>query len=312
MVPTLLRRLTGSRYGLVGLAAGLVLFVALTQSPLLKGALAPAASAFPAAAASPTAPAERAVSGTSPAAVTAQAPAPAASAPAQVGAPASPAGGSPAASPVATPASFLPAYQDPQATPTPNGLLTFLSLGLKLVIVLVLIYATVLGLKWLNGRTARTFAGHTNMRVLESNRLGPNRDVYLLEVADRVLVIGATGSSMNVLSEITDSGALDLMREKPEAPLAAAEPFLNYLRGVGEKLSGKREPLELGRLLDEEPGRTALPTLARASDNTAGQTSKPADLTARIEASRRLIRERTLAIQESGVGGSLGELGLAE
>ncbi|MGH2366503.1 MAG: flagellar biosynthetic protein FliO [Chloroflexota bacterium] len=308
MGSTLLRRLTRSRYGLIGLAACLALIVALAQSPLLKGSLAPAFSAFPAAAATPKARSEQAAASASATSSTAQGASPAASAPAQVGAPASPASSSPAA----TPASFLPAYQDPQATPTPNGLLTFLSLGLKLVIVLVLIYGTVLGLKWLNNRTARTFAGHTNMRVLESNRLGPNRDVYLLEVADRVLVVGATGSSMNVLSEITDSAALDLMREKPEAPLAAAEPFLNYLRGVGEKLSGKHEPLELGRLLDEEPGRAPLPALAGASGDRVGQSSKPADLTARIEASRRLIRERTLAIQESGVGGSLAELGLAE
>src|SRR5581483_4650035 len=146
------------------------------------------------------------------------------------------------ASPQATPAAsasgegFLAQYQDPQASPAPNGFLTIAGLLFKLAIVLGLIYLTILGLRYFSNRGRAAFMGGSSINVLEKTALAQNRELYLVDVADRVLLLGATTTNISVLTEITDEAALEDLRTKPQPSLPSAEPFLSYLKNVGDKV----------------------------------------------------------------------------
>ena len=177
--------------------------------------------------------------------------------------------------------SFLPDYQDPQPAASPNGFATILSLAVKLVIVLVLIYATMVGLRYFGNRTRRAVMGDSSINVLEKTPLAQNRELYLIDVADRVLLLGATSTSMTMLTEITDPAAVEELRNRQPAGLPAAEPFLNYLKKVGER------------------ARPIAAEVAAAATSKPSDLLKPADLLRRIEDHKLRLKESTLALQET-------------
>ncbi|HEX6511156.1 MAG TPA: flagellar biosynthetic protein FliO [Chloroflexota bacterium] len=170
----------------------------------------------------------------------------------------------------ATAKPYLADYQDPQPQSTPNTLMTVVGLVLKLGVVIGLVYMCVLVLRFFGNRGRKAFLGETAINVLEKTALAQNRELYLVDIADRVLLLGATSNSIALLTEITDAEAVDGLRNRPQPALPSAEPFLNYLKNVGEKVSA------------EVANVTPL---------------HPADVLKRIESHRDRIRERTAALQ---------------
>ena len=191
---------------------------------------------------------------------------PAASAPASV-VPSGEASASGAAKP------YLSDYQDPQPQAEPNSALTVLGLIVKLGVVIALIYVITLGLRYFGNRGRKVFLGSNSINILEKTPLAQNRELYLIDVADKVLLLGATANNISVLTEITDAEAIDALRNKPQPSLPSAEPFLAYLKNVGEKVG------------TEVANVTPL---------------RPADILKRIEAHKERLRESTASIQEAG------------
>lgn len=176
---------------------------------------------------------------------------------------------------------FLVDYQDPQVQPAPNGVLTIAGLLFKLAIVIGLIYLTVLGLRFVSKRGRVGLPGSGSINVLEKTALAQNRELYLIDVADKVLLLGATANSISVLSEITDADAIEELRTRPQPALPSAEPFLAYLKSVGEKV------------------RPIAAEVAATATSTPRELLKPADLVKRIEGHRRRLQASTVALQES-------------
>jgi flagellar biogenesis protein FliO len=159
---------------------------------------------------------------------------------------------------------FLSEYQDPQPQTAPNTLMTIVGLVVKLAVVIGLIYLTILGLRYFGSRGRKVFLGGGS---------AINGELYLIDVADKVLLLGATASGISVLTEITDPDSIDELRTKPQPSLPSAEPFLSYLKNVGEKVGTE---------------------VANVSP------VKPADVLKRIEDHKERIRARTASLQESG------------
>jgi flagellar biosynthetic protein FliO len=183
-----------------------------------------------------------------------------------------PNGEAPAASSAAKP--YLSDYQDPQPQTEPNSLLTVVGLIVKLGVVIALIYIVTLALRYFGNRSRKVLLGNSAINVLEKAALAQNRELYLVDVADKVLLLGATANNISVLTEITDAEAIEGLRNKPQPSLPSAEPFLAYLKNVGEKVG------------TEVANVTPL---------------RPADLLKRIEAHKERIRERTASLQEPGL-----------
>lgn len=140
----------------------------------------------------------------------------------------------------AAPKPYLSDYQDPQPQAEPNMVMTVVGLIIKLGVVIGLIYLSVIGLRYFGNRSRKILLGNSAINIIEKTALAQNRELYLVDVADRVLLIGATTSNISVLTEITDAAAIEDLRTKQEQPaLPSAEPFLTYLKNVGEKVGSE-------------------------------------------------------------------------
>jgi flagellar biogenesis protein FliO len=89
--------------------------------------------------------------------------------------------------------------------------LTAVDLIAKLLIVLGLIYLSARALRSLAGKSL-TNGGKRAVDVLEVTHLANNRSLYLINVADRVLLLGATQSHISTLTQIDDPVSLAALR----------------------------------------------------------------------------------------------------
>lgn len=82
----------------------------------------------------------------------------------------------------------------------------WLGLGLRLAIVLVVIWVAVIAMRWYVRRSTGTPGGgpSRNVEVLETRALGPNRALHLVRVGDRAVLVGATAERISPLVAIED------------------------------------------------------------------------------------------------------------
>ncbi|EAX48653.1 hypothetical protein TcarDRAFT_2125 [Thermosinus carboxydivorans Nor1] len=101
-------------------------------------------------------------------------------------------------------------YKDPEppSTSVLSTLAYIFSLIVVFLVVIVLAYlaSRVLGQK-IGGFTA---AG--NQKILTTLLLGPGKAVYVVDIAGKVLVLGVTDHSVNLLQEITSAEEIDKLR----------------------------------------------------------------------------------------------------
>lgn len=115
--------------------------------------------------------------------------------------------------------------------PEPSLSLSFLKLGLGLLVILALIW---IASRWLRGRWPKA-AGSDSFRVLGVLPLGPGKAVHLIEVADRVLVLGVA-QDIRVLEVIEDPQRKQSLRsEEGKAP-----GFDRRLAEVLQKMADRR------------------------------------------------------------------------
>jgi len=112
-------------------------------------------------------------------------------------------------------------YQEPEpaASSVWSTLAYLLSLLFVFAVVIGLAYATsrFLGLKL--GR----LAGIPNNKILFNIPLGPNRGIYAVEIAGKVLILGVTEHNMVLLQEITSPEAIEALKQE-----ASAQPATKF------------------------------------------------------------------------------------
>jgi flagellar biosynthetic protein FliO len=148
--------------------------------------------------------------------------------------------------PTATVVSFLKPYADPAASPVvaPPWWALSLDLAWKLALIVALIYLTVWLLRrFMNGtRGAAWRPGAVN--VLDTTFLAPNRALYLVELGERVLLLGATPTQLSTLSEVADPEQVARLRERYARP--AGPGFAEQVRTIADRLGAHAAPLSAG------------------------------------------------------------------
>jgi flagellar protein FliO/FliZ len=105
---------------------------------------------------------------------------------------------------------------------------------LKTIAVLAGVLGLIFGLAYLlkrfNLAGPRVDSGTDGWRLLGTRALGPRRQIYVLEVGSRILVIGATDRMMSPLAEITDPAEQAILKEglSKRKPMVAG--FQEFLR----------------------------------------------------------------------------------
>jgi len=95
-----------------------------------------------------------------------------------------------------------PAFAQGSPTPTEghSSLYYLLQAGISLAVVVGLIYLIYFGLR----RLSQAAPTHKDdrLRVVESRHIGGGRWVYILQVADRILIIGGGNEGLRTLAEL--------------------------------------------------------------------------------------------------------------
>jgi flagellar biosynthetic protein FliO len=120
------------------------------------------------------------------------------------------------------------------AAAQPWWAMTF-DLVVKLGLVIGLIYVVMWLLRTYLGGKRPLIRSTGRLDVLEATALAPGRSLYLVEVADRVLVLGATSGSLSTLAEITDPGAIELLKKRASEP-EGPPPFAEQLEAITKSL----------------------------------------------------------------------------
>jgi hypothetical protein len=112
---------------------------------------------------------------------------------------------------------FLPDYPDVAERRRDSGP-GFVDVTLKLAFVLALFGgAVVLYRKY--GKPVPTFGGEEVIRLWANRSLGLGSEMYLIEVGDRMLLIGKSGTGMATLSEFTDPAVIAGLKSHCVGPM---------------------------------------------------------------------------------------------
>ena len=120
------------------------------------------------------------------------------------------------------------------------------SLAWRLALVIVIIAASIAGLRWWGKRTSGPRSTTGFLRVLVTLAISNGRTIHLVALGDRVIAVGATAQQLTLLNELTEDEAAKVNEQtaKPEEqPLSqfAAQLFEQMKRTTGRSPSRRVE-----------------------------------------------------------------------
>ena len=112
------------------------------------------------------------------------------------------------------------------------------SLAWRLALVVIIIGASIAGLRWWGKRTSGPRSTTGFLRVLDTLAISNGRTIHLVALGDRVIAVGATAQQLTLLNELTEDEAAKVNEQtaKPdEQPLSqfAAQLFEQMKRTTG-------------------------------------------------------------------------------
>lgn len=99
-----------------------------------------------------------------------------------------------------------PALATPQTDERPFWQMA-LDMGVKLLLVIGMIYGMLIALKWLQKIKNPIADGTATIQVLETVGLSPGRTLHLVVVGEKTLLLGSTENNINTLAELSDTDA---------------------------------------------------------------------------------------------------------
>ncbi|NIA29551.1 MAG: flagellar biosynthetic protein FliO [Actinobacteria bacterium] len=102
-----------------------------------------------------------------------------------------------------------------------------------LIFVIVLLFAFVYGVKWLQNKTNLARNAFQIMSVVSSLSLGPKKGVYLIKVVNRLLVVGLTDGNISLLAELDKDEAQIVNQNSTKNPKPFASALAAQLSNFG-------------------------------------------------------------------------------
>ncbi|MEI7542200.1 MAG: flagellar biosynthetic protein FliO [bacterium] len=98
----------------------------------------------------------------------------------------------------------------------PSTLNTVIELLVSLLFVIGLIYLVTAGLKFFYIKASIPMKSENVVKVIAKEYIDSKTIMYVVEFADKVLLLGNAGQSLNVLSEITDRETIDKLKQQAD------------------------------------------------------------------------------------------------
>lgn len=118
--------------------------------------------------------------------------------------------------------------QAPVAVQSDNWWGDSIDVFVKLVIVLAVLYLALRGLRYLNNKSRASTNANSPVKVLYTTSLAQHQNLYLVEVGNKVLLLGGTSNNLGLLAEVVDPEALvELHANTSSNP--AGSVFSSYL-----------------------------------------------------------------------------------
>ncbi|NQS98115.1 MAG: flagellar biosynthetic protein FliO [candidate division Zixibacteria bacterium] len=107
----------------------------------------------------------------------------------------------------------------------------------KILFLLGLVIALILGAVWVIKRISPQFNRRAQggaIRIISSNWLGPKKALFLVEVLDRVILVGMTDNNISAIAEFTDGEEVTILKggkeDRGSGP-SFSSVFRSFLRG---------------------------------------------------------------------------------
>lgn len=97
---------------------------------------------------------------------------------------------------------------------------TILRLFVSLLVVIGLIWLLAVGAKFLYVRASIPLKSEGVLKILAKEYIDTQKAVYFIETADRILIVGSAGNSLNTLAEITDKETIEKVRQQADEYIA--------------------------------------------------------------------------------------------
>jgi len=146
--------------------------------------------------------------------------------------------------------STLAEYEDPKAPPPPNTLSLFMRTASSLALVIGFIFLTAFAVKKFFPNALKNLDKNKNFRVIDRQSIGQRREVVVMQIYGKKLLLGVTPSQINFLAELEPESLSEerTKEEKVEDSMvkerSAEKPFKEQL----SKLS--KENIKTGKRLD--------------------------------------------------------------
>ena len=135
---------------------------------------------------------------------------------------------------------YLAGYDDIEPQPAGVSWWSTIAYILSLLAVFaVVFFMAYIAAKFLGGRFNTQLSGHGG-RILNNLPLGPNRSVCIIDMADRVFLLGVTDQSITLLSEIIDPIEIERLRSQAESVDLFSQEF-GSLSSLVQKLSSSKK-----------------------------------------------------------------------
>ncbi len=103
----------------------------------------------------------------------------------------------------------------------------------SLAIVLLLLALMILGIKWLQRKSLLGRGASEVLCVVSTLNLGPKRNVTLIKIADRVLVVGSSEAGLALLAELSKEEAAAVLSAKGKLASSFASTLASHLSPMG-------------------------------------------------------------------------------
>ena len=137
---------------------------------------------------------------------------------------------------------YLAGYEEVESQSAGVSWWSTLAYVLSLLAVFAIVFLMAyIATKFLGGRFNARISDHGG-RVLENLPLGPNRSVCIVDMADRVFLLGMTDQSITLLSEVLDPDEIERLRTKSKNSSTDifSEEF-NSLSSLIDRLSSRKK-----------------------------------------------------------------------